>query len=174
MWFNKPKTKTYTVNAPKFMGYTTDLTMTLPLGLDAPFGQISYWLDHYERKLEAAYTQSDVQVNCINKQAAEITHLQEAVKRYATEATEIRDELDAKTKKYESSYAALGDLYISSTDRNFVLRKDLEGALEANGELCAELEETEDAYCELYEAYEELVEAAEAKPAKKPGKKSKK
>ena len=172
MWFSKPKTKTYTVTSPKWMGYTTDLTMKLPLGFEAPIEQLNVWLRAYDYLRTCSSQDASRQQKVIDKQATEILSLQEAVKTYATEATELRDELDDRTKKYESSYAALGDLYISSTDRNFVLRKDLEGALEANGELCAELEETEDAYCELYEAYEKLFEASEAKPAKKGAKKN--
>ena len=158
MWFSKPKTKTYKVTSPKKMGYTTDLTMNLPPGFEAPIEQINVWLRVYdlcERCGDKAITN---QQKVIDKQANEILSLQEAVKTYATEATIIRDEKDAMAKRYEGDMAALGNLYRLSVDHNSAL--------------CEELEETEDAYCELYEAYEKLFEASEAKPAKKGAKKN--
>ena len=144
MWFSKPKTKTYTVISPKQAGYTTDLTMTLPFGFDAPIEQINLWMHRAALMEKCGDLEIKDQKSIIDKQAIEIQSLQEAVKRYATEATELRDELDAKTKKYERSYAGLGDLYICSTDQNADLR--------------AKLEEAEDAFCGLYEDYEELVQ----------------
>ena len=158
MFFSKPKTKTYTVNAPKFMGYTTDLTMNLPLGFDAPIAQINQWQLRNQHIEESDVRALAVQRDIIRKQDTEILGLQEAVKRYATEATEIRDELDAKVKRCEGDVVALSELYRMSVDYNC--------------KLCEELEETEDAYCELYEAYEKLFEAAEAKTAKKGAKRN--
>jgi len=158
MWFSKPKTKTYTVTSPKCLGYTTDLVMNLPLGFDAPIAQLNQWLRYYDLIDRTCARQLTDQQKVIDKQATEILSLQEAVKRYATEATIIRDEKDAMAKRFEGDMVALGNLYSLSVDHNSAL--------------CEELEETEDAYCELYEAYEKLFEASEAKPAKKGAKKN--
>ena len=133
MWFKKQKMKTYTVVSPKCLGYTTDLTMNLPEGFEAPISQINMWLRYYNLIDGVCAKQLTDQQKVIDKQATEIQGLQTQLKRYATEATEIRDTYDKACKENACLHGKAA-------------------------ELSAELEEAEDAYCDLHEEYEELLE----------------
>lgn len=95
MWFKKQKMKMYTITPPTALGYTTDLTLKLVEGFEAPVGQINAWI----RFGNIIHRAGEVAGEQIRKQAAEIEGLtRELTERREWEA-KIKEEYDALEKQ---------------------------------------------------------------------------
>ena len=99
MWFKKQKMKMYTITPPTALGYTTDLTLKLVEGFEAPVAQINAWIRFGNIINGANEVANRVAGEQIRKQAAEIEGLtRELTERREWEA-KIKEEYDALEKQ---------------------------------------------------------------------------
>ena len=95
MWFKKQKMKMYTITPPTALGYTTDLTLKLVEGFEAPVAQINAWI----RFGNIIHRAGEVAGEQIRKQAAEIEGLTREVAERREWEAKIKEEYDALEKQ---------------------------------------------------------------------------